>query len=95
MCQDKQSYNKLSPANKILSAPPIRLHLSKGRLITTFKVANDRIISQLKNYLGTLSQLGNVTEQVDCSDLQMEQVKMELVTAGGRLSIETPDSDSG
>lgn len=91
MCQDKQSYNKLSPGNKILSAPPIRLHLSKGRLITTFKVANDRIISQLKNYLGTLSQLGNVNwAGSDCSDLQMEQV-----TAGGRLSIETPDSDRG
>ena len=55
----------------------------KGKLIT-FKVANDRIILTLNNHLGTLNQLGNVTEPVQiCSNLQMEQVKMELVTAGG------------
>lgn len=50
----------------------------------------------LNNHLGTLNQLGNVTEPVQiCSNLQMEQVKMELMTAGGWLSIETSDSDRG
>lgn len=29
MCQNKQPWNKLFPANKILSAPPIRLRIPK------------------------------------------------------------------
>lgn len=57
-------------------------------------MANDSTILQLKNQLDTLRQLGNVTQaSSDCSDLQIEQVKIEPVTAGGWLFTEATDLD--